>query len=141
MANPVVIPQSEWLAMLDALTAVSAPWNGSKVGLFKAPTTINDRMILTDLTPCDFTGYALSAAVTWAAAAYRPDGTAVVAGDAKTFAVGATPTILNTVYGWYLVDGGGTDLQLVRLFDTPIVLSGPLQQLTVLPAYAAYLSS
>lgn len=139
--NAVVIPQTEWEAMLNALVAATAPWNGGKIHLFKNNFTPSPTMAIGDLTEADFTGYAASSAVTWAAAAYLPDGTAVVVGDSKTFQVGATPTILNTVYGWYLTDAAGTTLIFARRFDTPVVLSAAHQILTILPAYPAYLGS
>lgn len=138
--NPVVIVQTEWLAILNALVAVSAPWNGAKIHLFQNDYQPSGATGLTDLTEADFTGYAASSAVTWGSAGYLPNGTAVIVGDAKQFKTGSPATVLNTVYGWYATDGAGTTLLFARRFDTPVVLNGPNQLLDVLPAYPAYLS-
>ena len=138
--NPVVIVNTEWEAMLNALVAATQPWNGAKLHLFKnnfVPAPQND---IAAFTEADFTGYAASSAITWSAAGYLPDGTAVVDGDAKTFQVGATPTILNTIYGWYMTDGAGTVLIMARKFDNPVVLSAAGQRIIVLPSYPAYVT-
>lgn len=136
--NAVVIPNTEWKDILDSLTAVAAPWNGAKVHLFKTNVTPSPGMALGDLVEADFTGYAASAAITWAPAGFLPDGTAAVAGDAKTFAVGATPTVLNTIYGWYVTDGAGTTLLFARKLDAAVVLSAAGQFLIVIPVYPAF---
>jgi hypothetical protein len=138
--NPVVIGNAEWEAILTALTTTGGGWVGAKLHLYTnnlLPTPAN---ILTDFTEADFTGYAASAAITWSTPGYLPDGTAVVTGDAKTFQVGSTPTVLNTCYGWYITNGAGTALITSRAFDSPVVLSGAGQIIVVLPVYPAYLT-
>ena len=138
--NPVIVPNSEWLAMLTALIATGAPWNGGKVHLFQNNIVLGPTVTLANLTEADFTGYAASSAVTWGTPGYLPNGTAVVTGDTKQFQVGSTPTVFNTVYGWYLTDSTGAILIFARSFDTPVVLSAALQIVDVLPAYPAYVT-
>lgn len=138
MANPVVIPQAAWELMLTELVAASNLWNGAKVLLFKNNVSPGPNTVLGDLTECDFTGYAVSAAVTWGTPGWQPDGTAIVVGDLKTFTVGATPTILNTVYGWALVDTGKTVCYLARKFDTAVNLTQAGNFVDVVPSYPAY---
>lgn len=138
--NSVVIPNSEWEDILNALVAALAPWNGGKLHLFKTNVTPSPAMVIGDLVEADFTGYAASTAVVWGAAAFLPDGTAVVVGDAKTFETGSPSTVLNTIYGWYFTDSAGTTLLFARKLDNPIALSGPSQIITILPTYPAYLS-
>lgn len=139
--NPVVIGNLEWLAILTELVAATNPWNGALISLFKNDIVPDAASLLADLTEADFSGYAASAAVTWGTPHFLPDGTAVVAGDAKTFVTASPAPVLNTVFGWYATDGAGTTLLFARRLDTPIVLTGPNQQVAVLPAYPAYTSA
>jgi hypothetical protein len=138
--NPVVVSNAEWRAILTALTAALAPWAGAIVHLFKNNFTPSPASVLADYMEADFSGYAASAAIVWNPAAFLPDGTAVVTGDAKVFGTTSPATILNTVYGWYATNAGGTVLLFGRRFDNPIALNGPFQDIVVLPAYPAYVS-
>ncbi len=138
--NSVVIPNLEWLDILNELVDTGNAWDGAVLHLFKNDYQPSANTLLADLIAADFTGYAPSSAVVWHAAGFLPDGTAVITGDLKVFQTGSPATILNTVYGWYATDTGGTDLLIARRFDTPIVLSAPLQLIEVVPSYPAYLS-
>lgn len=137
--NAVQIPQTTWKDILDAIVATGAPFDGAVLNLFKNNFVPSAGMSLGDLTIADFTGYGPSSTVVWDAAAYLPDGTAIIAGDKKVFTVGATPTVLNTIYGWYLTNAGGTVLLAARRLDTAVVLSGAGQVVEVVPTYPAYL--
>lgn len=141
MPNPTVIPQAAWELILTELVNTGNLWNAALVRLFKANATLGPATVLADLTQCDFTGYSDSAAVVWGAPGYLPDGTAVVTGDSKQFRVGSTPTVLNTVYGWCLIDSGATNLLFARKFDSPIILASAGQIIDVLPAFPAYVGS
>lgn len=138
--NPVLVPNAEWLAWLAALTAASAPLNGAKLHLYKVLVALSGNTALGDLTECDFTGYAASSAITWGTPFFKPDGTAVVTGDLKSFVVGSSPTVLNTVYGWYVTQATPTSLLLARQFDTPVILTQAAQGIEVIPCYPTYLS-
>lgn len=141
--NPTVIPYSEWLTILTALVATGTPggpWNGATTHLYKNNFVPVPGMDLTSLVEADFTGYAAGSAVTWGTPGFLPGGPAVVTGNLQTFTVGATPTVFNTIYGYYMVDVAGTGLLFARQFDAPIVLSGPAQIIDVIPSYVTYLS-
>jgi hypothetical protein len=138
--NSAVIPQTAWLAMLTELTTVAMLWAGAKLHLGKTNIPITGSTLIGDFTEADFTNYAASAAVTWATPGYTPGNVAVVTGDLKTFSTGASPTVFNTIYNWYLTDSAGTALLFARTLDTPIVLSGPLQLIEIIPSYVAILS-
>ncbi len=95
----------------------------AKIGLIKAAIAPSVSTILADLTPANFDGYALGAAVTWTAA-FLVGGlfTSVRSGNTHYQPSGSvTP---NTIYGAYLVNNAGTDLLGVEIFDNPIPLSG-----------------
>jgi hypothetical protein len=139
--NPVVVGNLEWHAILTAITQTSQPWDAAKVHLFKSNIVLTPATLLGDFTEADFTGYSVSGSVTWNAPGYLPDGTAVVVGDAKIFVVGSTPTVLNTIYGYYLTNSGGTALLFARSFDTPVVLSQAGNFVDVIPTYPAYVSN
>ncbi len=139
--NPTIIPYTEWLAILTALVATGTPggaWNGALVHLYKNNFTPVAAMLLGSFTECDFTGYAASSAVVWNTPGFLPSGAAVVTGDNKQFVVGTTPTVLNTVYGYYLTDGAGTTLLFARLFNAPIVLSAAGQIVDLVPSFITY---
>jgi len=136
--NSVVIPNSEWNAILTELIASGNAWDGSKVHLFKTNVNPSPNMVIADLVEADFTGYAASSAIVWGTPGYLPDGTAAVVGGGKTFTVGSTPSILNTIYGYYVTDSAGTVLLFARKFDAAVVLSAAGQFVIVLPSYPAY---
>jgi hypothetical protein len=136
--NAVVIPNSSWKDILTELIAAGNLWDGAKVHLFKNNVTPSPGMLIGDLTEADFDGYAASSAIVWGTPGFLPDGTAAVVGTQKTFTVGASPVVLNTVYGYYVTDGAGTGLLFARKFDAAVVLSAGGQFIVVLPTYPAY---
>lgn len=138
--NPTVIVNSAWIAILDAIAGAGAPLDGAKVHLYKTLVAVTPALVVGDLDECDFTNYTASSAVVWDPAHYDPASNPVLTGDAKLFNTGATPTVFNTVYGYYLTDGGGTDLLLVRQFDNPIILTLANQGFEVIPSYPVSLS-
>lgn len=137
--NPVVQNNETLLAILNELVAAGNYYNGAKLMLFQNNISLGPTMVLADLTAADFTGYALSSAVTWGAAFLAPGNVPTVAGDLKLFVAASPFTTANTVYGWALVDGAGTTLILARKFDTPISIAAALQAVSVLPAVPAFL--
>lgn len=138
--NPVVIPNPEMLAWLTTLTATGGNLHGAIMHLFQNNVAITPAIVLANLTECTFTGYTAGSAITWLAPFYTVNGTPVVTGTLQTFGVGSTPTIFNTVYGWYLTDTGGTTLLAVRALDTPIILTEAGQGFQIIPCYPAYVS-
>lgn len=88
---------------------------GSKVGLYINAVAVTPNTVLADLTPASWTGYALSAAITWLAPVLSNQTTLpAVRGDAKTFTVTTQPDPAQTVVGHYIVAGDGTTLLLVK---------------------------
>lgn len=140
MANAVITPQVAWELMLGELSDSGNLWDGAVVMPFKNNVALGPATVIGDLNECDFTGYAVSSAVVWGDPGYLPDGTAIVTGDAKVFRVGASPTVLNTVYGWALVNAAKDVLYFARKFESPVVLSTAGQIFAVLPAYPVYLT-
>lgn len=119
-------------AELESLVGSGGAFDGAKLGLIKTLMAPGPLMVLADLDPCDFTGYALSAAIEWGDVFHSGPAEVMVPGDYKEFIAtdGAVP---NTVYGAYLVDGAGTTLLAVELFEesVPVVEEG--QGLVVWP--------
>jgi len=137
-ANSVVIPNSELFDELTALIAASAPLDGAVVRLIKAPLTPTPATPLASFTEADFTGYVHSTTIVWGTAFYLPDGQAAITSDLKTFTVGASPTILNTIYGFLVTDQPATKWMFCRIFDTPIVLTqagNAIQVIATRPGY------
>lgn len=127
------------MQLLGSDTATLAPAAlALKVILVKANFSLSTARILADLTEADFTGYAAIAA----ALAALPESLDPASQDSLLF-VGPPAggfrwettgtTILNTIYGYALVDNGKTLLYGSALFDDPIVLSGTNQAIALPP--------
>lgn len=138
--NPVVVGNAQWLAWLTTLTASGAPLFGAIMHLFKTLIPVNQNTPLGSFVEADFTGYAAGSAITWGTPFYTSAGVPVVTGTLNSFVTGSPATVLNTIYGWYLTDSGGTTLLVARLLDTPIILTGPHQGFEIIPCYPAYIS-
>jgi len=130
----VGLPDNIILEILDAMAGGATPlYLAAKVGLFQNDLEPSGTTRLADITPATFSGYALSAAITWAAAGFDTAGRPLVIGDMKTFARGVG-AVDNDVYGWYIVDSGGTLLLWARRFpDGPVPMVTPGSILPVLP--------
>lgn len=119
----LVITRAAQIAALDnagqAAAGAAGVFNGAKLGLIKADFSALDTLALADLEEADFTGYALSAAITWAAAGYSLDADAPLkVGDLKTFTCnGATA---NTIFGMMVVNGAGDTLLATEKFAAPV---------------------
>lgn len=139
--NKAIIPNSEWLVLLAAISAL-VEWGGAVVKLYKVPVAIGSGMAIGDFTECDFSGYAQSATIVWSAPFYDQSLTPVLAGDEKSFlTIFAAPQIYNTVYGYYVTNVAGTHLLFAKAFDAPIILSHVTQGFAVLPAYPAQVAA
>ena len=139
--NPTIISYAQWIAILTTLTTTATPgWLAALVALYQNNLTPLPTTPLASFIEADFSGYARSGAITWGTPGYLPSGPAVVTGDAKTFRVASTPTVFNTIYGYYVVDSTGASLLLSRQFDVPINLSSAGQILEVIPGYVSYQS-
>ncbi len=138
--NPVLKPNSTLMAELTELIATGNFYNGGKLHLFQAPIAFSPNLTVADFAECDFTTYAESAVVVFTAPFLSPSGIPTTDGQALSWNTGPTPTVFNTVYGWYLTDSTGATLIFWRSFDVPIVLSVANQGFTVVPAIPAYVS-
>lgn len=94
---------------------------GAKMGVFINEPELTLDTVLADLTQPAFTGYALSAAITWGTPGFEEAGPrAVVLGDLKTFRATAAPDPGVTVRGWFVVDAAGTGLLAAAMLDVPV---------------------
>lgn len=109
------------LAAVTALAGTGGTWNGAKVQLSKANITPDPSTLLADMTPADFTGYALSAAVTWGTPFIDTDGVEKTVGVAKQFTQTGTG-VTNTVYFYVIVgDPAGTPFAIASFRYTSSV--------------------
>jgi hypothetical protein len=108
---------------------------GAKLGLFTNTPPLSQTTVLADLTEPTFAGYAQQA-VGWSAAFQQPDFSWATQGGLYTFQAtnDLTPTV---VTGCFLVDGGGTQLIMAEMFDTPVNLPTSAQACLVSPQVAA----
>lgn len=121
-------------AVLAAIAAASAPYNGAKVQLFQANITPGPDTLLAAMTAATFTGYSLSAAVTWGTPILAPDALQKTVGVAKQFTQ-TDITTTNTVYGYVLVgDPSGTPYALASYrFASPASFTAAGNGVVVLP--------
>ena len=109
-------------AQLAQVTLLVPPYNACVVHLLKGPVTLGPILSLADCAAqeADFTGYA---SVTEPASNPVPYPDPVRQGvsfglPTSTFTVGATPTVGNDIYGFY-VESAASKLLVAVLFTTP----------------------
>lgn len=117
-------------ATLDAVADV-------ELILFQNNVTPTPATVVGDLTPCTFDGYAAKAK----AASAPTVSTDPATGDKLiripdpaggwTWQTTGVTNLPQTVYGYALTDATGADLYGVKLFDTPVVLTGTGQDVVV----------
>lgn len=131
-----VYPRLSDAAALTELTDTGNYLDGAKAMLFKNDITPSVDSILADLTPADFSGYAMSAAVVWGAPFKDENGNLVVRAGSCEFNQTAA-TVTNTVYGWGLVgDPSGTPFLIcAERFETPVQMIDSLCGVVVDPVY------
>jgi len=121
------------LQKLLAAELAGAGYDSMKVGLFTNDVTISPDMVMGDLTPATFGGYAP------AVVAPAGDNFDNSAGDGiQLFATivfqpnsSATP---NDIWGWFLYHDGTPDiLYAVEKYEASVALAGPLDALPVTP--------
>lgn len=141
IGNPanLVVPIGKLRAILDRLGA-AAPgqadagmFNGCKVGLFKNDLTPTKDTLLADLTACDFTGYAISGAITWGAAFEGDDGSGEMVGSVAQFVQTADDPEPQSAYGYYIVNGAADALLAAERFPSPVVFDGAGAAQVVVP--------
>jgi hypothetical protein len=96
---------------------------GSKIGLIKADFTPTPDLVLGGITEADFDGYAKVAAAPFSAVFEGEGDLELVSAASKHWQPTGSVTP-NTIYGWFLVDSGGTILLGTEKFDSPIALNG-----------------
>jgi hypothetical protein len=131
--NVVITPTL--LAILNALTAMSAILNGAKVHLYANNAALGENTVLGDLTEATFTGYAASIALVWNPAYTQQDGTPTVDAPSVTFASTSPFTTGNTIYGFYVTNGAGSTLLYAQAFAAPQLISAAFQAVVVQPTF------
>lgn len=119
-------PQSMPLAMMKIILAyfyaATKKFAACELRLQAAPLSPSPTLTLAVMTEPTFTGYAPQTAIAFGTAFNQPteQGARSVAPTAPFICSGGTPT--DTIYGWYLVDTGGTEL----LLYVPLVSAVPI---------------
>lgn len=96
----------------------------SVLKLFQNPLTLSVSTVKADLTAAvaTFTGYSAATVTAWDGPFYDPNGGASLTTGTQFFAVGSTPTVTNTIYGWWIEDEAG-NLVVCGSFDAGIDMS------------------
>jgi len=135
MAEPTevqTVPGAVRLLALNALLAVTGPFNAMKLVLYKTPVTPGPATAFADLTLADFTGYAAVAGQVFSAAYYDVDFTALSLGEDALFLCSGS-AISNTIYGYALLDTAGAVLLAIFPFDQPVAVNMAGEAVTVVP--------
>jgi len=131
----IVLPTVSKLAILELLADTGNLLDAVKVGLYSANVTLTVDTVLADLTPADFSGYAISGVVVWGTPFIDGTGRVLMTGDEKEFVATSPFTVSNTVYGYYITESTPTTLLYAEAFTTPRIISAASQGLTVLPTF------
>lgn len=131
----LVQPKATGIAMLNQLKTTLHPFAGAKVVLYKTPVVLTEDTVLADLTLADFTGYAISAAITWSSAFHDPDGNPVIVGQLLTFAGSGGFAVANTIYGYAVVNAAADTLLWAENFPVPINVAAQGDGVVVVPAF------
>lgn len=131
----LVQENSQLRSMLNTLCASpGGDWDNATLHLFQNDIVPSFATALGDFTEADFDGYAAGAAITWNPAVTGPDYNAEVTGPAANFlATGATTP--NVIYGYYVVDTGGTGLLWSERFAEPINIASAGDGFSVVPRF------
>lgn len=130
--SAVKYPDVGVVAMCDHLTTAIDP---AEIKLFKNNYTPVAGTTLANLTEADFSGYASVVLAGWTAAAIGAGGRAYSQADLVTFAHNGGVTA-NSIYGYWVVDSGGTLLWAERFATAPITMSGLGDSIVVIPQTA-----
>lgn len=98
--------------------------------LYQNAHTPGDGSTAADFTECTFDGYAAQGP-SWGAAATNGSGDAEAVAAALTWTATGGSTS-NTVYGYYVTDGGG-EVVWAELFDTPVAVVDAPDAVVVTP--------
>lgn len=134
----IVIPDVAQMGVLNELIDTGNFLDALKVGLFGNDYLPNRNTTYANLTPCAFSGYALSSLVVWSDAFQRvEDDQAVIIGDTKVFrSATATPFVPGVVYGWFLILPGTPNiLRAVQRFESPVVIDRVDRVVAVTPTW------
>lgn len=123
--------------ILAALKAVGGLLEGAIVRLIKEPIAVGPTTTIAELdaAEADYTGYVEQAAGAWGTVGTNVLNQAEMTATELEFVPSGT-TILNTIYGYYVVDSGGTELRFFEMFDTPFAMDGTAAVLRIVPRMA-----
>lgn len=127
--DPILMTAAE---MLLAADMIAGDLDGCKLVLFSNDLTITKTITSADLTFVATAGMG-SVAITWAAPYTRFDGRVVIAGGSHTFVATAGVFTPFNVFGWAVVDTGGTVLKAAVKLPNPVPVNQPGDGLTITP--------
>ena len=130
--NPVSTNAAR-LAALAALAASGEPLHLPTLILFNNPIALNPTLVIGSLTECTFSGYAASAGLVFGTPYLDVNGTARTAAPSVEF-ISTDGMVIETIYGWALVNAGKTALYYAELLDTPVPITAGSQGVVVLPS-------
>jgi hypothetical protein len=112
---------------------VAGVLHGAKAHLFINAIVPTVDSIVSNFSEATFTSYA-SATITWNTPAYtNGNNQAELTGGTLVFVSGSAPT-LQTVYGAFVTDSGGTNLLWAERFTIPVVINSSGDGVTYVPA-------
>jgi hypothetical protein len=131
------LPASGLQLILTELVAAGAYLDAVKVRLFTNNFAPGESTLLSDFIEATFTDYAAIGPVVWGDPWVDSGGNVIVTGQLCQWVV-VTPTVVNTVYGYYATigAGAGTAWRFAELFPEPKVMAYVGQAVTFAPQFS-----
>lgn len=107
-----------------------------RIRLFKNDFTPDVDSVLGDFTEADFTGYSGFQACAWLAAVINGAGKGIIVAAPLLWTAGVIGTG-NTIYGYYVTEGGDTVVSYAERFASPIVIASVGDFVVVTPSVTA----
>lgn len=116
----LLVPNEGKVALADYLNS-GGSLAAASIGLYKNTPTIDQDLILSDITECDFSGYG-SQTPSFAAATLVSNKGSIVASPANDFVHDSGGTA-NTVNGYFVFDSGLSVCLWIEAFASPIIMT------------------
>lgn len=133
----LTVPTPGLVAIMNALIAAAGYLDAVTIRLFQNAFTPTPNAVLGDFTQATFTDYAAIGPLVWGDPWIDSGGNVIVSAQVCQWVV-VTPTITNTIYGYYATigAGAGTAWRFAELFDTPKVMGLVGQAITFVPQFS-----
>lgn len=122
------------LAALAAMKATGQPFNNATLITFSNPVAAVKTVAISDLVESDYDGYAAMAGLLFGVPYIDAGNNALMEAPSVEF-VCTGLTLIESVYGWAVVNAGLTALWMLEVYQNPIPMNVIGRGLIVIPRY------